>query len=107
MAFFERIIPWYLYDDSAQNNLAGGIKHLAAFSHLSNLGLTDCKLDDDDIKDLAGLSWENLESVWISYNKFHSKGVEYLISGKWPKLTSLHLSTFISIQVETHSEMRV
>ena len=77
--------------------MTGGIKHLAAFSQLSILSLAHCKLTDDDMRDLADLSWENLKSIWISYNYFDAKGVGYLTSGKWPKLTSLHLSICCSI----------
>ena len=81
----------------ANNNLTGGIKNLANFPQLSVLSVTDCKLNDDDVKDLVGLPWENLESIWISYNKIGVKGVESFVSHKWPKLISLHFSIYFYI----------
>ena len=93
MASPQITLPLYLLHNQAQNNLSGGIKHLSPFSHLSVLGLTDCKLGDDDVPDLVALPWDNLESIWISYNKIGVKGIECFIGHKWPKLISLHIST--------------
>ena len=50
MASFEITLLMYFKSNKANNNLSGGIKHLAAFAHLSVVGLTDCKLCDDDVK---------------------------------------------------------
>ena len=79
--------------------MGGGLKHLAAFSKLSVLGLTDCNITDDDVKELVALPWDNLESIWISYNKIGIKGVNCFISHKWPKLVSLHFSNSLFIKV--------
>ena len=80
--------------------MGGGLKHLAAFSKLAVLGLTDCNITDDDVKELVALPWDNLESIWISYNKIGIKGVNCFISHKWPKLVSLHISNSVSMKVE-------
>lgn len=65
-----------------------------------------CDLSDNDIADLVEQPWDNLESLWLSYNHIGPKGIKHLISHKWPKLTSLHLSTSSPTQVETYFTMR-
>ena len=60
MASIEITVLGYIIFNKANNNLSGGLKHLAPFAHLSIVGLTDCKLCDDDVKDLVGISWDNL-----------------------------------------------
>ena len=79
-------------NNSANNNLQGGMKQLSNFQKVNTLSLTDCQLTDEDLRELVSLPWENLQSIWISYNKISAKGVQYLTEHKWPQLTSLHLS---------------
>jgi hypothetical protein len=55
--------------------------------------MSNCGITDNDLKDLVAQPWSNLESIWMSYNAFTSKGIEYLTSHEWPSLTSLHMST--------------
>ena len=56
--------------------------------------------------DLVEHPWDNLESLWLSYNHIGPKGISHLINHKWPKLTSLHLSTSCPTQAETSSTTR-
>ena len=65
-----------------------------------------CDLSDNDIADLIEHPWDNLESLWLSYNHIGPKGINHLISHKWPKLISLHLSTPFMTQAETSSTIK-
>jgi len=60
MASPERTLLRYTSNHKAQNNLSGGLKSLANFSHLTILGITDCKIGDDDVPELVALPWDNL-----------------------------------------------
>lgn len=55
--------------------------------------MSNCDIDDDDLKDLVAQPWDNLESIWMSYNAFTAKGIEYISAHPWPSLVSLHMST--------------
>lgn len=86
----------YCFPYPANNKLSnGGLKHLKnpIFDNLAVLSLTGCDLHEQDIQDLTSRPWNNLESIWISYNNFGLKGVELIVACQWPKLISLHLST--------------
>lgn len=54
--------------------------------------MSNCGITDEDLKDFVEQPWNNLESIWMSYNAFTAKGIQYFSTHEWPNLVSIHMS---------------